>query len=247
MGEAVRRADDEGVERVAPVEAGALGAVGVLRSSVDEIRRPAFVGTGECFAVFVDLVGVNLRLRKPGIVVDGGSGRPAPAPDGSDPGNQVSLSAWAGAIRTPNSTRCPSRRLSASVICERRWRSISFWTKLLGTDSSAKPSTMVRGCTSLSQARCWGVRGRRRVAVFSVEFGDHVVPHGGESESGVIGQRRIPPGSVAGAWPVTTDTTTVCPHSYPQLWTGNSSSFWSVPATACPGRIRTATSHRRSW
>ncbi len=49
----------------------------------------------------------------------------------------------------------------------RRWRSISFCTKLLGTDSSAKPSTMVSGRTRFSQARCWGVSGLMSVMRFT--------------------------------------------------------------------------------
>src|SRR6478752_7660513 len=41
----------------------------------------------------------------------------------------------------------------------RRCRSISFWTKTLGTDNRANPSTMVSGCTRFSQALCCGVSG----------------------------------------------------------------------------------------
>ena len=64
-----------------------------------------------------------------------------------------------GAMRTPSSMRWPRRRLSASTICVCRCRSISFCTKLLGTDSSANPSAMVSGLTRVSQARCCGVSG----------------------------------------------------------------------------------------
>ncbi len=44
------------------------------------------------------------------------------------------------------------------MIGSRRWRSISFCTKLVGTDRRAKPSVMTSGLTSLSHALCWGVR-----------------------------------------------------------------------------------------
>lgn len=63
------------------------------------------------------------------------------------------------AIRTPNSTFSPSLRESASTMGPRRCRSISFCTKLEGTESSAKPSAMVSGLTRVSQARCCGVSG----------------------------------------------------------------------------------------
>ena len=58
------------------------------------------------------------------------------------------------AMRTPNSTRWPSCRLRAEMIGSRRWRSISFWTNDVGTDSRAKPSVMTSGFTSFSQALC---------------------------------------------------------------------------------------------
>ena len=44
------------------------------------------------------------------------------------------------------------------MIGSRRWRSISFCTKLVGTDRRAKPSVITSGLTSFSQALCWGVR-----------------------------------------------------------------------------------------
>ena len=43
------------------------------------------------------------------------------------------------------------------MIGSRRWRSISFWTNGVGTDSSANPSAITNGLTILSQARCCGV------------------------------------------------------------------------------------------
>src|SRR6202012_5475640 len=67
-----------------------------------------------------------------------------------------------GAMRTPSCTCWPSRRLSASVMGASRWRSISFWTKLLGTDNRANPSTIVSGWTRFSHAFCCGVRGGMR-------------------------------------------------------------------------------------
>src|SRR6476659_7372109 len=44
------------------------------------------------------------------------------------------------------------------MIGSRRWRSISFCTNGVGTDSRANPSVMTSGCTSFNQALCWGVR-----------------------------------------------------------------------------------------
>ena len=46
---------------------------------------------------------------------------------------------WGGAMRIASSTRCPRWRLSASTIRVRRCRSISFCTKLLGTDKQGEP------------------------------------------------------------------------------------------------------------
>lgn len=43
------------------------------------------------------------------------------------------------------------------MIGSRRWRSISFWTNWVGTDSNAKPSVSTSGCTMRNQARCWAV------------------------------------------------------------------------------------------
>ena len=77
----------------------------------------------------------------------------------SRPGSSAAAVAGS-AIRTPSSTRWPRWRLSAATIGSRRWRSISFWTNGVGTDSRAKPSVSTSGCTSLSQARCCGVRVR---------------------------------------------------------------------------------------
>ena len=79
------------------------------------------------------------------------------------------------------------------MIGSRRWRSISFCTNGVGTDSRAKPSVMTSGLTSLNQALCWGVRvGSGGVAVdgspavgVTVEFGNHVVPDGDEGGIGV--------------------------------------------------------------
>ena len=70
----------------------------------------------------------------------------------------VGSSGLGPAIRTPNSTRWPSWRLNAVIIGSRRWRSISFCTKLVGTESKAKPSVMTSGLTSFNQALCCGVR-----------------------------------------------------------------------------------------
>ena len=67
------------------------------------------------------------------------------------------------------------------MIGSRRWRSISFWTNGVGTDSRANPSAMTSGLTSFSQALCWGVRTGTGVTVrhsdrfdVAVEFGDDV-------------------------------------------------------------------------
>src|SRR4051812_38145802 len=44
------------------------------------------------------------------------------------------------------------------MIGSRRCRSISFCTKLVGTESRANPSVMTSGLTSFNQALCCGVR-----------------------------------------------------------------------------------------
>jgi hypothetical protein len=40
-------------------------------------------------------------------------------------------------------------------------------------------------------------------------------------------------------------TGTICPHSYPQVWTRQSSSLGSVPATACGGLLENVPRHVR--
>ena len=107
------------------------------------------------------------------------------------------------------------------MIGSRRWRSISFWTKGVGTDSRAKPSVMTRGLTSLSQARCWGVRAGAAITVAApaamspLSSATTLFQIGDERRIGVSCQRRRTP-----SWPIQgrpNGTKTNCPHSYPQF------------------------------
>ena len=227
MREPVGGADDKSVERVAPVEAGSAGCSGIGGVwPFGEVGRPALLGITDDFAVFVTLVGVagdfDVGVLGLGEGFRVGDGFRSPA------------SSERGAMRTPSWICCPSRRLSASVIGSRKCRSISFCTKLLGTDSRANPSTMVSGWTRLSQALCWGVRGVTRVVRLAARPSAVDSPLSSETTAFHTVVKLEPGSSVNDASPWSLrypgfKHKTVqnhvwrqsnCPHSYAQVWTG---------------------------
>src|SRR3954468_8785622 len=139
------------------------------------------------------------------------------------------------AILTPSSTRWPSCRLRAEMIGSRRCRSISFCTKLVGTESRAKPSVMTSGLTSFNQALCCGVRlgdggsplteSPGVVSPFSsARTVFHTATKGG---SGSAVNDGYPLKLVHGT---TKRTQTNCPHSYPQPVEEHSPSLCCLPA-----------------
>src|SRR6195952_1832630 len=124
-------------------------------------------------------------------------------------------------IRTPSSTRWPSCRLNAEMIGSRRCRSISFWTKLVGTDNRANPSVITSGLTSFNQALCCGVS----VGVAGSPLSGPPVRVSPLSSASTIFQTATNGGSgsaVNDGNPLrlvqgtTKRTKTNCPHSYPQ-------------------------------
>ena len=113
------------------------------------------------------------------------------------------------------------------MIWVRRWRSISFWTKLLGTDSSAKPSAIVRGLTSVNQARCWGVSGGVVGSAAGSSGPSGLSPLSSATTVFHTAANGAPGSAVNDENPLfssvegrQTKTMTSCPHSYPQVWTG---------------------------
>src|SRR5271165_2308038 len=109
-------------------------------------------------------------------------------------------------------------------------RSISFWTKLLGTDNNAKPSAIVNGLTSVNQARCWGVRWDDEespltpdgdpLSLSPLSSATTMLQTSAKGESGSSVNDEYP--LVVG--PMSTNCAIGgCPHSYPQVWTGQPS------------------------
>src|SRR3982074_12874 len=108
------------------------------------------------------------------------------------------------------------------MIGSRRWRSISFCTKGVGTHRKAKPSVLTSGRTSFSQALCCGVR------TVTVESPLSASPASASplSSATTLFQMATKGGSGSAfndeypleAGPETTKgTTTNRPHSYPQV------------------------------
>src|SRR6476620_11835871 len=137
------------------------------------------------------------------------------------------------------------------MIGSRRCRSISFCTKLVGTESRAKPSVITSGLTSLSQALCCGVRvdgaGAPLVAspagvspLSSAITVFHTATKGG---SGSAVNDGYPLKLVQGT---TKRTRTNCPHSYPQPVERQSSSLCCLPA-GTPRGLGSAQRFRPLW
>ena len=105
---------------------------------------------------------------------------------------------------------------------------------------------MVSGWTSLSQARCCGVRRDSaavvavRRACVTVEFGDDGTPDRGEWRNRDHRSTTDPPGPRSGYEQARRSTN--CPHSYPQMWTGQSSSSRSTS-----GSVSGSSQSSRSW
>src|SRR3954453_11880726 len=155
------------------------------------------------------------------------------------------------AILTPSSKRWPSCRLSAEMIGSRRCRSISFCTKLVGTESRAKPSVMTSGLTSFNQALCCGVRFggggsplTELPAVVSPFSSASTVFHTAtKGGSGSAVNDRYPLKLVQGT---TKRTQTNCPHSYPQPVERHSSSLCCLSA-GTPRGLGSAQRFRPLW
>src|SRR6476469_10951527 len=108
------------------------------------------------------------------------------------------------------------------MIGSRRWRSISFCTNGVGTDSRANPSVMTSGWTSFNQALCWGVRVGRVVSPLRVS----PVSESPLSSATTLFQTATKGGSgsavndehpLEAGRKTTEGTMTNCPHSYPQV------------------------------
>src|SRR5215208_271042 len=113
------------------------------------------------------------------------------------------------------------------MIGSRRWRSISFCTNGVGTDSRANPSAMTRGLTSFNQALCCGVRLGSEKSPLIVSM-DPVSPL---SSATTLFQTATNGGSgsaVNDAYPLEADpetaegTITNCPQVIHRLWTQDS-------------------------
>src|ERR1700694_1295282 len=108
------------------------------------------------------------------------------------------------------------------MIASRRCRSISFCTKLVGTDSRAKPSVITSGLTSFNQALCCGVRVGALdsplltppVSVSPLSSATTVFQTATKGGSGSAVNDGYP---LEGGPETTKGTMTNCPHSYPQV------------------------------
>src|ERR1700682_4009069 len=108
------------------------------------------------------------------------------------------------------------------MIGSRRCRSISFWTKLVGTESKAKPLVMTSGFTIFNHALCCGVRpggvdsplmgAPARVSPLSSATTVFQTATKGGSGSAVNDGYPL-----EGGPETTKGTMTNCPHSYPQV------------------------------